>query len=137
MSGFAGFMALDLFGDNAFERVQEWLPQKPDYITCVAFLEHVEDPKGFIQGFHKLLSLNGKFVGTTPHPRGKLVHESLSTLYLCSRHAAEEHKDFLGKKEIEEISSATHGNLSTYSQFLLGLNQLFVIEYSNNSQGRM
>lgn len=137
MSGFAGFMALDLFGDNAFERVQEWLPQKPDYITCVAFLEHVEDPKGFIQGFHKLLSLNGKFVGTTPHPRGKLVHESLSALYLCSRHAAEEHKDFFGKKEIEEISSATHGNLSTYSQFLLGLNQLFVIEYSNNSQGRM
>ena len=131
---FTDFLALDLLEENSFDRIQEWLPHKPDYITCIAFLEHIDNPERFIRQCRGLLSMNGRrFIGTTPHPRGRLVHEFLSRIYLCSRHGAEEHEDFLRQKDIERIASTSGGNLAVYSQFLFGLNQLFVIEYPMTS----
>lgn len=126
---FTDFLALDVLGEHSFEQIEQWLPRKPDYITCIAFLEHIDHPGNFVQYSHKLLATNGRFIGTTPHPCGRLVHDSLSKIYLCSRHGAEEHTDFLGKKEIEDIARNSGGVLATYRRFLLGLNQLFVIKY--------
>lgn len=123
------FIALDLLDDGSLALLREWLPQKPDYITCIAFLEHITNPAEFVSRYRMLLTKNGKLIGTSPHPRGRLIHESLARVHLCSRHGAEEHKDFLRKEDIEEIALTSGGRLSIYEQFLVGLNQLFVIEY--------
>jgi len=128
-ANFTDFINMDLIADNSPRRLQEWLPQKPDYITCVAFLEHITHPECFLKKYHTLLARNGKIIGTTPHPRGRLIHDSLSQIYLCSSHGAEEHETFLGKEDIKRAASVSSGILSKYGQFLFGLNQVFVIDY--------
>jgi len=120
---------LDLIEDSSFQRLQEWLPRKPDYITCISFLEHITNPENLLTKYRTVLARNGKVVGTTPHPRGRIIHDSLSRIYLCSRHEAEEHERFLGKDDIKKIALASNGILSLYGKFLFGLNQFFVIEY--------
>ena len=126
---FTDFLALDVLEEDAFERIREWLPREPDYLTCVAFLEHIGDPAHFARRFAALLPSHGKLVGTTPHPMGRKVHDSLASLYLCSRQGAAEHEEFLGRRELERLASVSGGVLVTYERFLFGLNQLFVIEY--------
>lgn len=126
---FKEFINLDLLASDSFSKLQDWLPEIPDYITCVAFVEHMDNPASFITQYSKLLENKGTIIGTTPHPCGKLIHESLSKLYLCSRHGAEEHEQFLGKKEIQKLATESDGNLKIYERFLFGLNQIFSIEY--------
>ena len=127
---FSDFINLDLSEASSLARIREWIPKEPDYITCVAFVEHISNPTEFISEYSSLLKKRGKLVGTTPHPYGRLIHECMSRLYLCSRHGADEHEKFLGKNEIKEIALASGGNLITYIRFLFGLNQLFIIEYT-------
>ena len=127
---FTDFIALDLMEDSSLQHLHEWLPKKPNYLTCIAFLEHITNPGHFVTTYKRLMGEYGKLIGTTPHPRGRLIHDSLSCVYLCSRHGAEEHEQFLGKEEIENIAACSGGTLSVYRQFLVGLNQLFVIEYT-------
>ncbi len=133
---FTDFTTLDLAKDNSLESLETWLPQKPDYITCIAFLEHITNPEHFLSQYCTLLAPNGKIVGTTPHPRGRLLHESLSRIYLCSRQGAEEHEDFLRKEDIKKMALTSHGTLTAYKQFLFGLNQLFVIQYPSEYRER-
>jgi len=128
-TNFTDFISMDLMADDSTRCLEEWLPQKPDYITCIAFLEHITHPESFLKKYRTLLVGKGKIIGTTPHPRGRLMHDSLSRIYLCSRHGAEEHETFLGKEEIKKTAVASSGTLSKYGQFLFGLNQVFVIEY--------
>ena len=84
--------------------------------------------------YSRLLAKNGKFIGTTPHPRGRSIHQFVSSMYFCSRHGAEEHEQFLGREEIENIAVNSGGAISFCHQFLFGLNQIFVIEYPNNDR---
>ena len=131
---FSDFLVLDLAAEGSWERVRGWLPARPDYITCVAFLEHLARPGDFVSGCSRLLSRNGRFIGTTPHPRGRSVHEFLARAGICSRQGAEEHEKFLGRGDMERIAVDSGGVMSCYHQFLLGMNQIFVIEYLQNNQ---
>jgi 2-polyprenyl-3-methyl-5-hydroxy-6-metoxy-1,4-benzoquinol methylase len=126
---FSDFTELDLREEASLDHLRAWLPERPDCLTCIAFLEHLSDPGGFVAAYRSLLAKPGKLIGTTPHPRGRSIHESLASIHLCSRHGAEEHEQFLGRTEIESLAAASGGTLSVYRQFLAGLNQLFVIEY--------
>ena len=123
------FLNLDLLEKGATDVISEKLPMKMDYIVCVAFLEHIPSPTNFLSKHKAHLTKGGVIVGTTPHPRGRIVHEILSSLSILSREAAHEHEDFLGKKKIEEMALGSGGHLVTYETFLFGMNQLFVIEY--------
>lgn len=127
---FSDFLQLDLLSDDSPARTRKWLPVTPDYIINIAFIEHISNPTKFLANYCPLLGKGGRFIGTTPHPRGRFIHDSLSRAYLCSRHAAEEHEKFIGEQEIKQIALASGGNLTTYEQFLFGLNQIFVIEYT-------
>ncbi len=126
---FTDFMLLDLREDSSLQRLKEWLPKKLNYITSLAFLEHLTNPGYFLNTYSKLLNSNGKVVATTPHPCGRKLHDSLSSIYLCSREGAKEHEYFLTKDDIKKIALESNGILSTYKRFLFGLNQIFVIEY--------
>lgn len=126
---FTQFIKLDLLESGSVGELQKWLPEKPDYITCVAFVEHMNNPVNFINQYSQLLKNKGFIIGTTPHPCGRLIHESLSKVYLCSQHGADEHEQFLDKNDIQELALASSGTLLTYKRFLFGLNQLFRIKY--------
>lgn len=80
-----------------------------------------------------MLNSTGSIVGTTPHPPGRQIHDTLSKLGLLSRLAAEEHEKFLDRGAINEMAIDSGGQLIQYKRFLLGLNQLFVIDFSNSA----
>ena len=127
---FSDFLTLDLLEEGSVTRIRQWLPVKPHYITCIAFLEHIANPARVVSQYSSLLDKGGRIIGTTPHPSGRLMHDFLSKVSLCSAGGTDEHETFLGKKEIEALASRSNGTLTTYKRFLFGLNQLFVIEYS-------
>ncbi len=124
------FINLDLLETTAIETIARKVQTKVDYITCIAFLEHIKNPMELLSTYKLLLKRDGLIIGTTPHPRGRTVHEILARIGLLSKEAAHEHEKFLGKKQIEEIASLSGGELVEYHQFLYGMNQLFAIKYS-------
>lgn len=126
---FTGFLSADLMEPDAPARVRGWLPEQPDYIACVAFIEHITEPAMFLRAYSTLLRKPGHIIGTTPHPNGRTLHDSLSKVRITSPHGAAEHEKFFGRDEIQRIASDSGGRLATFSTFLFGLNQLFTIEY--------
>lgn len=123
------YLELDLMAEGNLEAIDNWLPEPVDYITVLAFLEHIGCPEQFLARLARFLkSKNARIVGTTPHPVGRLLHDSLSQVYLCSRDGAEEHEKFLDKTDLQALGSSLSLKLTTYKRFLLGLNQLFVFE---------
>jgi SAM-dependent methyltransferase len=126
---FSDFLRLDLNRPGAIDAVREWLRSRPHYITCAAALEHFVAPFDLIQGFAELIESRGRFVGTTAHPKGQQLHTSLARVGLCSLDGANEHHAFFDRADLERLAVYSGGQLVEYAQFLLGLNQLFIIQY--------
>jgi 2-polyprenyl-3-methyl-5-hydroxy-6-metoxy-1,4-benzoquinol methylase len=119
------YLTKDLLDDRAFDDLARETGSHFDVITMVAFLEHITDPGGLVRRCAALLADGGVIVGTTPHPCGRLVHDTLARLWLCSREGADEHETFLSRAELETIGRSV-GTMRLYRRFLFGLNQLFV-----------
>lgn len=102
------------------------LKLRVDYILCLAFLEHVPKPGLYIGAMRKLLKPGGKIVITTPHQRGRILHELGARLGVFSWSAAKEHQKFLVERDFHEIARKQHLKLEIYQTFLLGFNQLVV-----------
>lgn len=124
------FIQADLTNSSFVETVKNGLPRTPDYITCAAFLEHITDPAGFIGDVLKLFDNPKDFrmIGTTPHPRGRLVHDTLASIGLCSQEGADEHETFLNQDMLREVAQKNDLELTKYKQFLFSMNQLFIFE---------
>ena len=130
-SVFTQFMSIDLIGEDVPDRILSWLGGKPvDVITCAAFLEHIPDQAEFLRSCRPLLRPGGQLVGTTPHPRGRRVHDNLARIYLCSRAGADDHEDFLSREDLERAAEGAGGRIVAFRTFLFGLNQLFVMRFS-------
>ena len=128
---FTGFLPADLLEQHAPDRILEWLGGPVDIITCAAFLEHIPDPGDLLKRCRVLLEPGGRIIGTTPHPRGRRVHDALARLYLCSRAGAADHEDFLSRTDLVAAAKHAGGHVVTFRTFLLGLNQLFEIQLSD------
>ena len=126
---FARFIQLDLNAPGAIHAARSWLRVKPRYLTCAAVVEHLETPLELIQSFVDLIEPGGFLVGTTAHPRGERLHASLARMGLCSSDAANEHHRFLDYDGIRQLAECSGGRLVVYHQFLMRLNQLFVVQY--------
>ena len=126
---FHGFLAADLLDPSTPKRLLDLLGEPADYVTCAAFLEHIDDPASLVQAYRGVLRPGGQLIGTTPHPRGRHLHDALARIYLCSRSGAEEHEDFLSKADLERVANRAGGTLVSYETFLMGLNQLFVFSF--------
>lgn len=119
------FMQVDLSDDGSPQAIAAWMGARADVITMAAFLEHIKDPASFVSRYMPLLKRGGRIVGTTPHPRGRWVHDALASIGVCSKDGAEEHELFLGRPELVAVADACGAQLSHYQVFLLGLNQAF------------
>ena len=113
------------------QQLETLLPARPSVITVIAFLEHIHADQRplFLKRCAELLEPNGQIIGTTPHPSGRLVHDALATIGLCSQEGAEEHEEFLDRAELQDLAQQCGGELTSYSRFLLGLNQFFVMSF--------
>lgn len=134
----ADYTGVDINGDLLIEarknkpgyEFYDYYPAGRQYDTIVALavVEHVKDPQKWIQDLSHFLKQDGKMVLTTPHPRGRRIHEVGATLGVFSHHAAEEHESFLDEKSMHTIADRAGLLLVTSKNFLLGFNQLFVLQ---------
>lgn len=119
------FASWDVDADEAPEEVRAGAPY--DAILMLAILEHLPAPARALARAGELLAPRGRLVATTPHPLGRLPLETGARLGLLSRHADEEHETLLDRPGLERCAAEAGLAVSSYSRFLLGLNQLVVL----------
>lgn len=99
-----------------------------DTIVALALLEHLEDPGTALREWHQRLAPSGRIVVTTPHPRGDKLHRFGAGFGLFSQSAAQEHTTLLDRGVLASLGGRANLRISHYRRFLLGLNQLVVME---------
>lgn len=132
--GAFSFLEADLMDPGTAPAIKAWMGEPADFIVCAAFLEHLSQPAELVLRMAPVLKEDGALVGTTPHPRGRNLHDSLARLYLCSRSGAAEHEAFLDRLDLANVAEASGGELMYYRQFLFGLNQLFEFKFHRTAR---
>jgi len=81
------------------------LPQNYfDLVTCLAVVEHLENPKALIAKAYGSLKKNGKLIITTPSPIAKPILEFLAfKLKVISKQEIKDHKKYYDKKELIDL----------------------------------
>lgn len=102
-------------------------PESFDCLTCLAVLEHVEDPNAFARACHRVLSSGGRIVLTVPHPFVDRILDVLVFLRLIKGMHVEEHHGF-DVTETVPIFERAGFRLVRRRRFQLRLNHLFVFE---------
>src|SRR5438105_13657331 len=103
--------------ENQFER-----------IIGLAVIEHVEDPQKWLAWVRTLLKPAGQVVLTTPHPSVRCLHEFGARIDLFSREGAKEHRELIDRDRMIQLAAASGFRVRHFRRFLLGCNQLFVLE---------
>lgn len=119
------FMCVDLAGPTAPDTIAASMCARPDVITMIAFIEHIPEPADLVSRYISLLPPGGRLIGTTPHPRGRWVHDVLASVGICSKDGAKEHEKFLGRAELAAVAKRVGAEMTHYQVFLMGLNQAF------------
>jgi 2-polyprenyl-3-methyl-5-hydroxy-6-metoxy-1,4-benzoquinol methylase len=110
-------------------RFETTLPagQRFDTVAALAFIEHVQ-PEAYLKQFADLLEPGGRIVLTTPHPSYEWVHTAGARLHIFSSEAHDDHEDLISPRRMAELAARVNLRLVTAKRFLLGANQLFVLE---------
>lgn len=75
-----------------------------DLVTCLAVVEHLENPKVILTKAYKSLKKNGKLILTTPSLIAKPILEFLAfKLKVISEQEIKDHKKYYSKKEIVDL----------------------------------
>lgn len=114
------FMTLDEFAAHDSD-------EKFDTIVGLAVIEHVPDPKAWLDEMRRRLAPGGRMVLTTPHPRLEWAHTVGARLGLFSRAASEEHNVLIDQKLMGRFAGDTGLRVAEFKRFLYGANQLFVL----------
>jgi 2-polyprenyl-3-methyl-5-hydroxy-6-metoxy-1,4-benzoquinol methylase len=99
-----------------------------DQIVGLAVIEHVDDPQQWLVWLKTLLKPPGCVILTTPHPSGRWLHEFGARIGLFSREGAKEHRELIDHRRMSELALASELRIRHSRRFLLGRNQLFILE---------
>jgi 2-polyprenyl-3-methyl-5-hydroxy-6-metoxy-1,4-benzoquinol methylase len=103
--------------ENQFER-----------IVGLAVIEHVDHPQKWLAWLRTLLKPGGQVVLTTPHPSVRGFHELGARIGLFSREGAKEHRELIDRDRMIQLAETSGLHIRHFRRFLLGCNQLFVLE---------
>jgi len=111
-------------------RFQEDLPNDEQFGTVVALalIEHLEKPDEWLLEMAGFVKPGGWLVLTTPHPAFRTIHDVGAHIGLFSREASEEHETFFRRDDLKKLAMQAGLSLFRYRRFLLGANQLAVLE---------
>ncbi len=101
--------------------------EKFDSVVLLAVIEHVDNPVNLLCRLAEFID-DGQMILTTPHPAFTRLYNFGARIGLFSKHASEEHHEFLDKEKLEIIGREAGLELRFYSRFLLGANQLAVFD---------
>lgn len=121
--------ARELLPQHRFLMLKELSGMKQTFqtVTLLAVIEHVQDPAEFLVSLKHYMKPGGAFVLTTPNPSFLWAHELGSKIGAFSAEAAKEHKQRIGKREVEQMANRLGLRVQIYRRFLLGANQLIVL----------
>ena len=106
-----------------------------DTIVLLAAIEHVADPAGFLRGLANHLVRGGRIVLTTPAPWTDRIHAWGAAIGLFSRAAHEEHETLFDPPRMRVIARSAGLRVIGARKFLLGANQLFLLECDSAEGG--
>ncbi|MBI2027137.1 MAG: class I SAM-dependent methyltransferase [Deltaproteobacteria bacterium] len=92
-----------------------------DYVTMLAVIEHIHDPKPLLGEIARVLKPKGRLIITTP----RKMADHLIKFY--ANDIDEEHVAHYTIDSIQELTSE-YFSLVGYRTFILGLNQIFCLE---------
>ncbi len=97
--------------------------QQFNVITCLAVLEHVNDPLKLLKGIQYLLEQKGVLLLTVPSWKAKPILEFLAfKLRLIEYDSIADHKRYFNKEEIIRLCKEAGFNNIEHKYFQLGLN---------------
>src|SRR5438270_10720036 len=99
-----------------------------DRIVGLAVIEHVDDPQKWLAWVRTLLKPGGQVVLTTPHPSVRRYHEFGARIGLFSLEGAKEHRELINRHRMIQLAAASGFRIRHFRRFLLGCNQLFILE---------
>ena len=116
------FFCLDIEADSL-----ECLGNDFDLIIMSAVIEHFADPLKVLRKLSPLLSPCGQIIVTTPHPKGNLILNwgVLLQFFSNDKHT---HNDLLDHSALTKLANDACYELREYKRFLMGFNQLVVLE---------
>jgi 2-polyprenyl-3-methyl-5-hydroxy-6-metoxy-1,4-benzoquinol methylase len=99
-----------------------------DTIVGLAVIEHLPDPATTLNALRGCLSPSGRIVFTTPARLADRIHAAGARIGLFSAEAHREHQTIFGRRAMAELARSCGLRVTLARRFLLGLNQLFVLE---------
>ena len=101
-----------------------------DSVIALAVIEHIHDQLKFLKELACRLSpeTGNQIILTTPNPHLDWIHTTGASVGLFSRHASEEHEKLLTYTDIKKLAAECGLASTYYYRFLLGANQLFILE---------
>jgi 2-polyprenyl-3-methyl-5-hydroxy-6-metoxy-1,4-benzoquinol methylase len=101
-----------------------------DQIVALAVIEHVDDPQQWLAWLRSLLKPAGRVILTTPRPSVRWLHEFGARIGAFSREGAKEHRELIDRHRMIELAEQSRFQIRYFRRFLLGCNQLFILEPS-------
>ncbi len=96
-------------------------------IVALALIEHMPEPRGFVNDLSRLLAPNGQIVLTSPHPHLEWTHDLGAKVGLFSVEAADEHHELFDRRGFANLARGSGLDLVHYRRFLFGANQLAIL----------
>ena len=109
-----------IYGEN-FEKGLKWPDEYFDYVTMLAVIEHLDDVKGALMEVRRVLKPDGAFIATTPKKRADRL------IRLVAKETEHSHKRYFDRDSLAKMAAGLF-SIRLYHQFLLGCNQLFLLE---------
>jgi 2-polyprenyl-3-methyl-5-hydroxy-6-metoxy-1,4-benzoquinol methylase len=108
------------------------LPQNHfDLITCLAVVEHMDNPKTLLAKAYESLKKNGRLLVTTPSPFAKPILEFMAfKLGIISKQEIKDHKKYYDKGEIISLleSVGFKSRNIEIKYFTFGLNTFVIVK---------
>jgi SAM-dependent methyltransferase len=109
-----------LLGDDISERL-DFPDEYFDYVTMLAVLEHLDDPRFVIEEIFRVLKPCGRLVITTPRRRADVL------IRLYAKRIDDQHKAYFDSAAVRKLTEGLF-NIAASHSFILGLNQVFCLE---------
>jgi SAM-dependent methyltransferase len=92
-----------------------------DYVSMLAVIEHIKNPKLILREIHRVLKPKGKFVFTTPKKQAEML------IRLYAKDIDEEHESYFDYERVKELAGDLF-EIVGHHTFILGLNQAYCLQ---------
>ena len=115
----------------SIDSVKDISQSQYDSIVMIAIVEHLDHPIEVLKVIREKLNPKGRVIITTPHQRSHRLLVAMAYIGLA-RNDKHEHENYIDHKMIKTLIDAGQFNLIEYERFQFGLNQLWVLEKSDD-----